>query len=43
VSFDPILNQLPGLRPYAWVATLREGAYAAARRARASRAEGVER
>ena len=41
VSFDPILNQLPGLRPYAWVATLREGAYAAARRARGSRDEHV--
>jgi hypothetical protein len=37
VSFDPILNQLPGLTPYPWVASLREGAYAAARRARGSR------
>jgi hypothetical protein len=37
VSFDPVLNQLPGLPPYAWVASLREGAYVAARRARGNR------
>lgn len=36
ISFDPVLNQLPGLRTYPWVATLREGAYQAARRARGS-------
>lgn len=31
VSFDPVLNALPGLEFPAWVARLREGAYAAAR------------
>lgn len=36
VSFDPVLNRLPGLVPYPWVASLREGAYVAARRARAA-------
>jgi hypothetical protein len=41
VSFDPVLNQLPGLPPYAWVASLREGAYVAARRARGSTSEAV--
>ena len=39
VSFDPVLNQLPGLLTYPWVATLREGAYLAARRARGSAGE----
>jgi hypothetical protein len=34
VSFDPVLNTLPGLDPYGWVASLREGSYVAARRAR---------
>jgi hypothetical protein len=33
-SFDPVLNQLPGLDYYAWAANLREGAYRAARRSR---------
>lgn len=33
-SFDPVLNQLPGLSYYAWAASLREGAYRAARRSR---------
>jgi hypothetical protein len=33
-SFDPVLNQLPGLAYYAWAANLREGAYRAARRSR---------
>jgi hypothetical protein len=34
LSFDPVLNTVPGLHPYAWAARLREGAYAAARRSR---------
>lgn len=34
VSFDPVLNQLPALENYDWVARMREGAYAAARRSR---------
>lgn len=34
VSFDPVLNQVPGLTSYAWAASLREGAYRAARRSR---------
>lgn len=33
-SFDPVINQLPGLDYYPWVADLREGAYRAARRSR---------
>jgi hypothetical protein len=37
-SFDPVLNQLPGLRYYEWVADLREGAYRAARRSRTDHA-----
>ena len=41
ISFDPVLNSLPGLRPYAWVASLREGAYAAARRARGAGKAGA--
>jgi hypothetical protein len=35
-SFDPVLNQLPGLDYYEWAAALREGAYRAARRSRSS-------
>lgn len=34
VSFDPVLNVVPGLEPYAWTARLREFSYAASRRAR---------
>lgn len=34
VTFDPVLNTVPGLQPYPWVARLREPAYAAARRGR---------
>ena len=34
ISFDPVLNQVPGLESYAWAAALREGAYRAARRSR---------
>lgn len=34
ISFDPLLNTLPGLTPYDWVRRLREPAYAAARRSR---------
>ena len=34
VSFDPVLNTVPDLLPYAWAARLRQGAYAAARRSR---------
>jgi hypothetical protein len=37
-SFDPVLNQLPGLAYYAWAANLREGAYRAARRSRSGKA-----
>lgn len=33
-SFDPVLNQLPGLGYYEWAASMREGAYRAARRSR---------
>lgn len=33
-SFDPVLNRLPGLEFYEWAATMREGAYRAARRSR---------
>jgi hypothetical protein len=35
-SFDPVLNQLPGLGSYGWAAALREGAYRAARRSRSA-------
>ncbi len=34
VSFDPVLNPLPGLQQYRWVERLRERSYATARRAR---------
>jgi hypothetical protein len=34
VSFDPVLNTVPGLEPYEWHRRLRKYAYAAARRAR---------
>lgn len=34
ISFDPVLNPLPGLELYPWERRLREGAYAAARSAR---------
>jgi hypothetical protein len=34
VSFDPVLNQVPGLEQYAAVARLREPAYRSARRSR---------
>jgi hypothetical protein len=34
VSFDPVVNPLPGLAQYAWVERLREQSYAAARRLR---------
>jgi hypothetical protein len=34
VSFDPVLNQVPGLEQYAGVARLREPAYRSARRSR---------
>ncbi len=37
VTFDPVLHYLPGLEPYEEVRRLREGAYAAARRARGDR------
>ncbi|HWJ67540.1 MAG TPA: hypothetical protein VNT31_12755 [Nocardioides sp.] len=33
-SFDPVLNQLPGLEQYPWVEHLREYSYATARRLR---------
>ena len=34
VSFDPVLNVVPGLDSYTWAAQLRRFAYAASRRAR---------
>ena len=34
VSFDPVLNTVPGLEPYPWTAQLREFSYAASRRVR---------
>lgn len=34
VSFDPVVNLLPGLQQYTWVERLREQSYAAARRVR---------
>lgn len=34
VSFDPVLNPIPGLPPYGWVTRLREPAYRSARQAR---------
>jgi hypothetical protein len=34
VSFDPVLNAVPGLDNYTWAAQLRRFAYAASRRAR---------
>lgn len=36
VSFDPVINVLPGLEPYEWVRRLREPSYATARRSRQS-------
>ncbi len=33
-TFDPVLNQIPGLAYYPWAARLREGAYRAARQSR---------
>jgi hypothetical protein len=33
-SFDPVLNQIPGLDYYPWARSLREGSYRAARRSR---------
>jgi hypothetical protein len=39
VSFDPLLNTIPGLEPYEWHRRLREYAYAAARHARGSSGE----
>jgi hypothetical protein len=36
VSFDPVLNRLPGLEPYDWVRRLREPSYATARQSRRS-------
>jgi hypothetical protein len=34
-TFDPVLNQIPGLTYYAWAARLRERSYRAARQSRA--------
>jgi hypothetical protein len=36
ISFDPVLNQLPGLDQYRWVVNLRERSYARARSSRSS-------
>jgi hypothetical protein len=37
LTFDPVLNQLPGLESYSWAAQLRRFSYAASRRARRAR------
>ena len=42
-SFDPVLNQLPGLAYYEWAARMREGAYRAARRSRSTDAAEPQR
>lgn len=34
ISFDPVLNQIPGLEPYDWVRRLREPSYVTARLSR---------
>ena len=34
LSFDPVLNEVPGLHSYSWAAQLRRFSYAASRRAR---------
>jgi len=34
ISFDPVVNVIPGLEPYGWSQRLREYSYAASRRAR---------
>lgn len=39
VTFDPVVNPLPGLAPYDWVTRLREPAYRSARRARGDTAD----
>ena len=39
VSFDPVLNPVPGLPPYGWVTRLREPAYRSARQARGDSAD----
>jgi len=39
VSFDPVVNPVPGLSPYDWVTRLREPAYRSARRARGGTAD----
>ena len=39
LTFDPVLNQVPGLPSYAWAAQLRRFAYAASRRARGATLE----
>lgn len=36
ITFDPVVNHLPGLAPYGWAALLREPAYRAARRGRST-------
>jgi len=40
LSFDPVVNRLPGLEIYPWVRRLREPAYLAARRSRSSSRSG---
>ena len=37
LTFDPVLNHMPGLESYAWAAQLRRFAYAGSRRARGAR------
>ena len=40
VSFDPLLNTLPGLENYGWVRRLREPSYLSARRSRTTMSRG---
>jgi hypothetical protein len=41
VSFDPVLNPLPGLEVYDWVSRLREPSYRTARRSRAAASDSA--
>ncbi len=40
LTFDPVVNRLPGLESYGWVAQLRRFSYAGSRRARGAGLEG---
>lgn len=43
ISFDPLLNTLPGLENYGWVRRLREPSYLSARRSRGATRKGDRR